>query len=222
MPPRRKTAAQGTVVGYIRVSTEEQAESGLGLDAQRATLTSECARRGYTLIEVLADEGVSAKEMANRPGLLAALDRVETGAAQILMVSKLDRLSRSVHDFTGLLHRAERRGWALIACDLGVDTSTPAGEAMANVMASFAQLERKLIGQRTSDALQAKKRAGAVLGRPDRAATETVQRIRRMRARGSSLQAIADKLNRDGVPTSQGGARWWPSTVAAVLRRPVR
>ncbi|MGE4164191.1 MAG: recombinase family protein, partial [Vicinamibacterales bacterium] len=161
------------------------------------------------------------KEMANRPGLLAALDRVETGAAQILMVSKLDRLSRSVHDFTGLLQRAERRGWALIACDLGVDTSTPAGEAMANVMASFAQLERKLIGQRTSDALQAKKRAGATLGRPDRTPPETVARIRRMRNRGATLQAIADRLNRDGVPTSQGGAQWWPSTVAAVLRRPV-
>lgn len=222
MPPRRKTAAQGTVVGYIRVSTEEQADSGLGLEAQRATLLAECARRGFALLEVLADEGISAKEMANRPGLLTALERVESGAAQILMVSKLDRLSRSVHDFTGLLQRAERRGWALIACDLGVDTSTPAGEAMANVMASFAQLERKLIGQRTSDALQAKKRAGAILGRPDRTAPETVTRIRRMRKRGASLRAIADKLNKDGVPTSQGGTQWWPSTVAAVLRRPDR
>lgn len=219
MPPRRKLAPPGTVIGYVRVSTEEQASSGLGLDAQRAKLADEVARRGLILIDVLADEGISAKALDNRPGLQAALDRIEAGEAQILMVSKLDRLSRSVHDFTGLLKRAEQKGWALIAGDIGVDTSTPAGEAMANVMASFGQLERRLIGQRTSDALQAKKRAGAILGRPERATQEVVDLVAQLRRDGRTLQAIADELNRREIPTSQGGAEWRASSVAAVLRR---
>lgn len=219
MPAKRKRPPAGTVLGYVRVSTDEQADSGLGLDAQRETLRAECERRGYTLLDVCADEGVSAKTVRARPGLLAALRRVEGGEARILMVAKLDRLSRSVHDFTGLLQRAEQRGWALAACDLGVDTSTPAGEAMANVMATFAQLERKLIGQRTSDALQAKRRAGAALGRPDRASPETVARIVALREAGESLRKLAARLNADQVPTSQGGAMWYASSVAAVLRR---
>lgn len=219
MPTKQKRAPTGSVLGYVRVSTDEQADSGLGMEAQRETLRAECARRGYTLLDVCSDEGISAKTIENRPGLLAALQRVEASEAHILMVAKLDRLSRSVHDFTGLLQRAEQRGWALAACDLGVDTNTPAGEAMANVMATFAQLERKLIGQRTSDALQAKKRAGAILGRPDRASPETAARIAGLREGGESLRKIAARLNADAVPTSQGGEFWYASSVAAVLRR---
>jgi DNA invertase Pin-like site-specific DNA recombinase len=217
--PRRKTAEPGTVVGYIRVSTEEQANSGLGLETQRAKLVTECDRQGWTLVDVLADEGISAKRMDNRPALQRALARVENGDAAILMVAKLDRLSRSVHDFTGVVARADRNGWSLVVLDLGVDTSTPTGDMMANVMASFAQFERKLIGQRTADALQVKKAQGARLGRPDRAAPETVARIVAMRRGGATLSAIATALTAEGVPTSQGGARWYPSTIAAVLRR---
>ncbi|MCA1677351.1 MAG: recombinase family protein, partial [Actinobacteria bacterium] len=82
-----------------------------------------------------------------------------------LVVAKLDRLSRSVQDAAGLLDRAQRHGWALVAADLGVDASTPAGEAMANVMATFGQLERRMIGQRTREALAARKAAGVRLGR---------------------------------------------------------
>ena len=219
MPAKRTQAPPGSVIGYVRVSTAEQKDSGLGLDAQHATIHAECERRGYTLLDVCADEGVSAKTMENRPGLLAALARVEAAEARILMVAKLDRLSRSVHDFTGLLQRAEQRGWALAACDLGVDTSTPAGDAMANMMATFAQFERKLIGLRTSEALQAKIRAGAALGRPDRASPETAARIVALREDGQSLRKIAAKLNADEVPTSQSGQLWYASSVAAVLRR---
>jgi len=222
VPPRRKTAEPGTVIGYVRVSTDDQAESGLGLEAQRVKLADECARRGWTLVAVAADEGLSGKEMLKRPELNRALDRIEEGDAQILMVSKLDRISRSVYDFSGLLKRAEKRRWVLVAADIGIDMSTPAGEAMANVMASFAQLERRLIGQRTSDALQVKKRQGVVLGRPDRANPDVVARIAQLRDEGKALADIAAALTKDGVPTSQGGERWWPSSVAAVLRRAQR
>lgn len=219
MPPRKKQAPPGSVIGYIRVSTEEQANSGLGLDAQRSKIADEIQRRGWTLVDVAADEGLSAKLMSNRPALLSALERIENAEAETLMVSKLDRLSRSVHDFTGLVDRSKRLGWSLVVLDLGVDTSTPAGAMMANVMASFAQFERELIGQRTSDALQAKRRGGAVLGRPDRASDVAVTTIVELHVAGRSLREIADELMDRAIPTAQGGDVWRASAVASVLRR---
>lgn len=219
MPPRRKTADPCTAITYVRVSTEDQVDSGLGLDDQRAKVRSECERRGWRVVGEHADEGISAKTVVDRPGLMNALERLDARDAGNLIVSKLDRLSRSVHDFTGLVDRSKRMGWSLVVLDLGVDTSTPSGAMMANVLASFAQFERELIGQRTSDALQVKKRAGVRLGRPQRSSLDVVRFVARQRAAGFSLAAVAAELNETGVPTSQGGRMWYPSTIAAVLRR---
>lgn len=212
---RKRTAPAGTAVAYLRVSTAEQVESGAGLDAQRATVEAEAARRGWTLVEVFVDEGISGKSL-DRPGLADALAAVETGTAAALIVAKLDRLSRSVHDAAGLLDRAGRAGWSLVAADLGVDTSTPAGEAMANVMATFGQLERRMIGARTRDALAAKQAAGVRLGRPSALPETVVRRIVGEHAAGRGWSAIARGLNADGVPTAQGGARWYPASVRKV------
>src|SRR4051794_12815141 len=112
---RPVTAPAGSVVGYIRVSTDEQAESGAGLAAQRTAIEAECARRGWTLVETFEDAGASGKSLDGRPQLAAALNAVETGQAATLVVAKLDRLSRSVHDAAGLLDRAQRAGWSLVA-----------------------------------------------------------------------------------------------------------
>jgi DNA invertase Pin-like site-specific DNA recombinase len=98
-----------------------------------------------------------------------------------------------------------------------VDTTTPAGEAMANVLATFAQFERRLIGQRTREALAVKRAEGVRLGRPRETPDEVVERILAERQGKATLQAIADGLNRDKVPTVRGGAKWWPATVRAVL-----
>lgn len=204
------------VAGYRRVSTGEQVTSGAGLDAQLTTLEEECMRRGWDLAQVFTDAGVSGKTAANRPALQQALDAVEAGVAGVLMVSKLDRLSRSVSDASGLLDRAQRNGWALVACDLGVDTSTPAGEAMANIMSTFAQLERRLIGQRTREALAVKRAQGVRLGRPRTLSEEVVSRILAEHEAGQSWSAIGRGLDADGVPTAQGGARWYPATVRSV------
>jgi DNA invertase Pin-like site-specific DNA recombinase len=103
--------------------------------------------------------------------------------------------------------------------DLGVDTTTPSGEMVANVMATFAQFERRLIGQRTKDALAVKKREGVKLGRPAMVDEAVAKRITRERRRGSSLRAIADGLNEAGVSTAHGGGKWHPSTAKAVLDR---
>lgn len=202
-------------IAYHRVSTDEQAESGNGLDAQRSTIARAIAHRDWTLVGELTDEGRSGSNL-NRPALLEALDQLDRGQAEVLVVAKLDRLSRSVLDFAAITQRAKRRGWSVVALDVDVDTTTPTGELVANITSSVAQWERRIIGQRTSEALQAMKARGVRLGRPVVLADEIRARIAAARSGGSSLRAIADSLNEEGVPTARGG-RWHASTVRAVL-----
>jgi DNA invertase Pin-like site-specific DNA recombinase len=203
------------VVGYARVSTDEQGANGVGLDAQRAAIEAECARRGWQLVRI--EEDVLSGRNLNRPGLRRALDACHAGEVAGVVVAKLDRLSRSLIDFAGLLERARRESWNLVALDLGVDLSTPSGEFLASVMASAAQWERRIIGQRTKEALAVKKAQGVRLGRPPSIPDELAGRIVGMRTRGMTLQAICDRLNGEGVPTARGGRLWRPTSLRAVL-----
>ncbi|MFT4086313.1 MAG: recombinase family protein [Gordonia sp. (in: high G+C Gram-positive bacteria)] len=218
--PRKTTAPAGTVVGYVRVSTDEQAVHGAGLDAQRAAITAEAERRGWTVVAWHADEGISgAKGLDKRPGLAAAVDAIEAGEAAGLLAAKLDRVSRSVKNSAELMERARAAGWQLVTCDLAIDTSSPAGEATANMMAVFAQLERRLIGQRTREGMAVKKAQGKHMGRRSTLPTDVVDRIVASKRDGLSLRAIAAELNADEVPTAQGGTTWRASSVKAVLDR---
>ncbi len=203
------------VVGYLRVSTIEQADSRLGLDAQRSTIQAEADRRGWEVVWV-EDAGRSGRDLV-RPGIERAMELLRSGEAGGLVVAKLDRLSRSLMDFAALMARANREGWRLVALDLGVDTSSPAGEMVANVMASFAQYERRLIGQRTREALQARRASGLPLGRPRLLSAETIARIADLRADGLTLRAIAETLTASGVPTAQGRERWSHTQVFRAL-----
>jgi DNA invertase Pin-like site-specific DNA recombinase len=205
------------VLAYVRVSSEEQADSRAGLEAQRAAILRECERRGWEIVEVIEDAGFSAKDL-KRPGVRAALAELERGRADGLVVAKLDRLSRSMLDFTAVMAKAQKQGWALVALDCAVDTTTPAGEAMAHVLATFAQFERRLIGQRTREALAMKRKQGVRLGRPQSISPKLARRIRLMRSRGLTLQAICDKLNAEGVPTPRGGTTWRPTSLRSILR----
>jgi DNA invertase Pin-like site-specific DNA recombinase len=116
-----------TVVGYTRVSTEEQSRNGTSLAGQREAIAAECRKRGWKLVDVREDAGFSGKSL-RRPGIRAALEAVESERADALVVSRLDRLTRSLRDFTALLERARGQGWALTVLDADVDTSTAAGE----------------------------------------------------------------------------------------------
>jgi DNA invertase Pin-like site-specific DNA recombinase len=207
------------VIGYTRVSKENRDGTGVSLDEQAQWLAAEATRRNLDLNLISEGDGVSGKAMRNRPELKSALEALAKGEASALMVKKLDRLTRSVADFLTLLELSQRQGWALIIGDLDIDTSTPMGEAMATICATFAQLERKRIGERTSDALQLKKAQGMTLGRPDRTSLETVQKVQAMRETGASLQTIANSLNAQGVPTAQGGSQWYASSIRKVLAR---
>lgn len=209
-------------VGYIRVSTSEQVDSGLGLDAQRAAIEAEAARRGWTLVAVQEDAGLSGKSVAARPGLLTALEQVRSGAAGTLVVAKLDRLSRSLRDFAELMEEATASGWNIVALDLGIDLSTAPGEFLASVMASAARWERRIIGQRTKDALAVKRAQGIRLGRPAQLPPPVAARIVADREAGRSWSEIGRTLDAQGIPTAQGGERWWPASVRDAYTRATR
>ncbi|MBP2216792.1 recombinase family protein [Arthrobacter sp. CAN_C5] len=209
------TRIRPLALGYVRVSTAEQVEQGASLDAQRAALIAEADKRGWD-VEIVADEGVSAKTL-NRPGLQGALARLDGGAADYLLSIRLDRVSRSVADFAGLLDRSVKRCWGLVLLSPNIDTTDPAGRFTGNVLASAAQYERELIGARTREGMAQRKIEGVKMGRPRMLGAATVGRITNMRSTGMSMGRIADALNADGVATAHGGAQWYASTVKRVL-----
>ncbi|RKN39981.1 recombinase family protein [Micromonospora endolithica] len=203
------------MIGYRRVSTEEQAEDGNGMDAQGYAIQQEGDRNGWDLTW-FGDPGYSAKD-TNRPDLrraLAALDKREYAG---MVVAKLDRLSRSVIDFATMVERAQKRKWNLVVLDPRFDLSTPYGRAFAGMAAVWAQLERELIGQRTSEGLQALKRQGVRLGRPRQYSADVVALVATLAdVEGMGCRAIAAELSRRAVPTV-GGRDWHPSTVRRLL-----
>jgi DNA invertase Pin-like site-specific DNA recombinase len=205
------------VIGYVRVSTEEQGVSRLGLEAQRAAIIAECERHDWTLLEVIQDVGRSGKDL-RRPGIMRALDELSRGDATALVVAKLDRLSRSMLDFARIMTTAQKQSWALVALDVQVDTTSPSGEAMAHMLATFSQFERRLISERTKQALAQKRAGGVRLGAPPEIDSPIASRIRKERAAGRTLREIAQRLNEDRVPTARGG-RWHASTLQRVLAR---
>jgi len=170
--------------------------------SQRTAIGAEAQQQGWAL-EIVANEGLSAATM-KRPALTDALERLDCRDADVLVAAKLDRVSRSVADFARLL-------------DLGVDTSTPAGEFVTNTIANTAQYEHRLIGQRTRDGLAAKRAAGVRLGRPSVLPLEVVERIVREHRDGDSLRAIAGRLNDERAPTARNGATWHASSAQSVL-----
>ena len=219
----KTTTSTARLLGYVRVSTDEQAASGLGLAAQEASIRAAVEHTpGAELVDITADEGHSGKDM-DRPALMAAMSRLAAGDADGLIVAKLDRASRSVGDFASLLEWLDAAGATFKALDLGIDTSTAAGRLVANVMVSVGQWERETIAQRTVDALAAKRAAGGPISGPSVAdQPELADKIRAWKAMEWTMQAIADALNAEGVPTLRGGVEWRPSSVQAAIgyRRP--
>ena len=169
-------------ISYARVSTTVQGESGLGLDDQLAKCQDYAARNGLEVLDHVV-EVESAKSVAGRPLLTSTLERLRRGEADTLIVAKLDRLSRSVLDLCQLMEKADREGWTLVVIDLGVDSS-PSGRLQAHVVGAFAEYERRLIGQRTRDAMSAAKARGVQWTH-----VEPLVRHRRARRRGASLRA---------------------------------
>lgn len=230
-----KATTKLRVLGYIRVSTEEQAEDGVSLDAQRAKIIAYCDLYELELIEIIEDAGESAKSL-KRAGLRAVLARLRGGEAQGLVIAKLDRLSRSVVDWNTLIDGwfGERAGKQLFSVADSIDTRTAAGRLVLNVLMSVAQWERETIGERTHDALQHKRRQGERVGAvpfgydlaadgvglvPNAGEQAVLARIAELRALGRSSRQIAAELSRQGFATKQGKTQWQHTSVERILKR---
>lgn len=197
---------------YIRVSTGDQADSGLGLQAQREKIKAVCSS-----IDVeFCDAGKSGSTLKARPELLRLLETVERD--DTLFVSRLCRLSRSVMDFASLCNRSFKEGWSIVILDPMLDLRTPSGKLTANLLASVAEFERDMISQRTTEALAEKRRQGVKLGRQPEIASDTEELIFELHDSGFSASAIAETLNSKLVPTARGG-QWRHTTIGRVLAR---
>jgi DNA invertase Pin-like site-specific DNA recombinase len=224
------------LIGYVRVSTEEQANSGASLAAQSEKLRQYAALYGHELIEIIEDAGQSAKTQ-ERPGLQRAFALLRSGEAAGLLVAKLDRLTRSVADMDAMIREyfGDRAKYsaALLSVQDQIDTTTAGGRLVLNVLMSVAQWEREAIGERTRDTLRHKRDNGEVYGstpmgyiregdrlQESAQGLATIARIKAMRASGSTLRQIAAALNADAVPTQRGGS-WHAGTVTYLLKNPL-
>jgi DNA invertase Pin-like site-specific DNA recombinase len=133
-------------LGYVRVSTDDQADPAAGIAAQRRTIVDECERRGWQLVDVIVESDLTSGQCLEREGLQRALgimdQRKDRRTADVLVVAKLNRLSRSLLDGAKVIARAQRKGWGLVAFDLGLDTTSTSGEFVACTLLAVAQYER--------------------------------------------------------------------------------
>ena len=232
---RQAPEAATEAVGYIRVSTNEQADSGLGLEAQRRRITAYCEAQGWHLAEIVADEGVSGKTLS-RPGLIRAVGLLTPG--RILVALKLDRLTRGgARGLDELTEQVLETGGDWATVEGSYDTSSAMGRFMMRLVAEIAQLEREQTAERTVQALDVKRENRERLGttplgyttvlaedgsrrvESDAGESATVDLARRLRAEGLSLRQIGAELTRRGCTTKRGG-QWQPATVRKLL--PVR
>jgi DNA invertase Pin-like site-specific DNA recombinase len=218
MSQERSPDGSPRVVLYRRASTREQGDSGLGLTAQAEKLMAEARHRGWEIVADLHDVS-SGRKTNGRHGLGEALSMLKRHEAEVLVCTRLDRLSRSVSDFARLMEHARRERWQFIALDVGVDTTTATGEMVANMLAALAQWERRLISERTKDALAVAKAEGKKLGHPSPLSPQTRRKVLSLRRRGLSADSVAKRLNSEGVPTPSGQGRWHETTVQRILNR---
>lgn len=223
-------------VGYARVSTEEQATAGYGLEAQEKAIRAFAESQGYELVDLVVDAGVSgATRPEERPGFARVLELAEERAFSVLLVWKFDRLARNLaYAVTTVNGLQERFGVVLRSVTEPIDTATPMGQTIFAVLAGMAAQERLAITQRTLAGKKEKARKGGFAGGPapfgyvrDKEGglqivpeeAEIVRLIYSLRKQGRTLQEIADTLNAQKVPTRRGG-RWYPGTVRYILDNP--
>ena len=226
-----------TAIGYVRVSTQEQATEGVSLDAQRDRLRTYCKANGIRLVDIVADEGISGSTL-ERPGLQAALRRIRRGTANTLIVVKLDRLSRSLRDVCALVsdYFTDERYHLLSVCGM-VNTHSAAGRMLMMNLANYNQFEREMISERTREAMQHIKAQGIRLGPapygyelstqldqkgrrmlvPVASEQEIIARLASEQAGGVGFNDIARQLNAEGIGAKRGGP-WSGRVVSMVLQ----
>jgi DNA invertase Pin-like site-specific DNA recombinase len=219
-------------VGYVRVSTDKQADQGVSLEAQEAKIRAMAVVQGAEIIELIVDGGESAKNLT-RPGMERLLELVNGRKIQAVIVGKLDRLTRSVRDLCGLLELFEKKGVALISVAESLDTSSAAGRLVITIMGAVSEWERLAIGERTKSAMQYMKSNSQCVGNvqygyrrapdgehlePDPHEQTVLSTIRELRAGQATLRGIAAELNARGWLTRRASA-WRLEHVARIVGR---
>ena len=219
------------LVAYLRVSTDEQAQEGVSLDAQETRLRAYAHAHDCALVGIESDAGVSGKRMANRPALQRALAVLKAGEADGLVVLKLDRLSRSIKDVITLVERSEREGWRLVSLAEHLDTSNAVGRFTVHLLGALAQLEREQVAERTRIALAELRRQGRrISGSPPfgyrfdgsrvvpvDSEQRVLKRILALAADGSGSWKVTRVLNADGGTNPRTGRVWAEGTVRSIL-----
>lgn len=211
LPPR--PAAARIAVGYLD-DPSGPADARPGRHLQEQALHRAAEVRGCTIGQVftagdaLDDEG--------RPGLDCALAVLEAGQAGVLLVHDMRCLGTSLLGFSDFIAAAAVAPWNLIVVSPEIDLETPGGAHFASIVSAAAMWERRVISDRTRDALTRSKAQGVRLGRPPETSAETIRLARRLRESGLSLRRVAAELADRGIPTARGGV-WHPNTVRNLL-----
>ena len=221
-------ASAAIAIGYVRVSTAGQAEDGISLEAQAAKIRAYCELNGLQLLRIESDDGISGKRADNRPALQRTLDAIRSGEAGAIVVYSLSRLTRSVADLDRFA-----RAFDLHSVSEKIDTSSAAGRMLVNLLGVVGQWEREATAERTAAALAHKRSKGEKTGgavpygfergadgvslEPEASEQEIIEDIRRQKASGASLCAIARSLNERGI-TAKAGGIWFPQTVKNAIR----
>jgi len=219
-------------IGYVRVSTDKQADRGVSLDAQAEKIRAMAVVHSSELLDMIVDGGESAKSL-NRPGMARLLALVDAGEVQVVIIAKLDRLTRSVKDLCTLLERFSKRGVTLISVAESLDTGSAAGRLVLNIMTAVSQWEREAIGERTRDAMSHKRNNGERVGNiqfgyrlcadgkhleQDPSEQAVLGEIRHLRRGGATLRGIAAELNHRGLSTRRGSP-WRMEHVARINKQ---
>lgn len=229
---------------YLRVSTTEQSNNGLSLDAQRARLRESASAYGYRIDDFFTDSISGGVAPGKRPGLSEALRRLRAREARCLVVTRLDRLSRSTAHSLRLIELAEKERWEVVSLSEQLDTATPGGRFTTTLLFALAQMEREQIGERTREAMDQVRREGRacsryvpfgfrVSGEPGLVTVKKGDRrplvrhepeqellagIQSLNRAGKGPFAISSHLNRSGVPNPRTGRPWTAGGVATILR----
>jgi site-specific DNA recombinase len=223
-------------VGYCRVSTDEQAREGISLNNQREKIEVYCKLNDFTLVEIITDEEISAKNL-NRAGIQKVLDMAKKRQIEGIIIYKLDREFRNTVDALNVAKNLDKQGVALHSISERLDTKSAIGGFFFTLMAGLAEMERRQIAERTADALRCKKRNGEKTGgdvpfgfkmvvNGDKKALESlegeqanIRLMKRLRAAGKSYREIGKMLEAKEITTKRGGKKWFPMTVKQVFDR---
>jgi DNA invertase Pin-like site-specific DNA recombinase len=215
-------------IGYIRVSTDEQAKEGVSLENQEQKIRDYCKLKDFEILEIIQDAGISAKNL-RRPGAQRVIEMARNKMVDAVVVYKLDRMFRSTVDALETTKQFDKWNVSFHSIEETIDTKSAMGKFFFTLTAALAEMEREIIGERTRDVLQRKKANGEVYGHVPfgfkrfkgkllnhNAEQKIVQTVLGMRQQGLNYSRISRELNQAGFKTKKGN-QWFPQTVKNVI-----